>query len=133
MSYKFQGVFTRDDPTSLGLTEPGYAVLNLRPRYAQWGIKIRDEKGTLEQTVLPLLALGLRSGLALDYSTWAGPIDRLVGFRIEAGKIVEASRFSAESWDDDAESLFMTQMSDYGLSPEDGGYFAPFDRSGFPG
>jgi hypothetical protein len=128
MGYQFRGLFTRQDPTSLGLDEREYTIRDLRPRYPFWGVRIRDEKVALEHAVLDLVRAGLNSGLALSYSTWAGPLDHLAGFEVDAAKIVETSRFEADNSPDELSSLFGSRMTEYGLPPGENGFFSPFVR-----
>src|SRR5262245_31679150 len=101
MAYWFRGVFTRQDPTSLGLTDREYTIRDLRPRYPLWGVRLRDQDVALEHAIIELISAGLSSGLALDYSTWAGSIEHLAGFHVDAAKIVEASRFDVDDSDVD--------------------------------
>jgi len=130
MGYQFQGVFTRQDPTGLGFDDRAYTIRDLRPGYPFWGIRVRDEDVAVDHAVLELIRAGLTSGLALNYSTWAGPLEHLAGFRVDAAKIVEASRFDAyeDSSDEDLSSLFVVQMTEYGLPPGEKGVFFPFER-----
>jgi len=130
MGYRFRGVFTRQDPTSLGLADRGYTIRDLRPRYPFWGVRLPDGRVAFEQAIIQLISAGVSSGLALDYSTWAGPLEHLAGFQVDSAHIVDASRFDADdSSDVDLRSLFVSKMTEYGLAPEEGGLFFPFKRS----
>src|SRR4051794_30452333 len=126
MGYQFRGVFTRQDPTSLSLVEREYTVRDLKPRYPFWGVRFRDEDVAFEHAIIQLIRAGLSSGLALSYSTWAGLVEHLAGFQVDAATIVEASRFDADdSSDVDLSSLFVSKMTEYGLPPgEDSSFFA---------
>src|SRR5262245_52027119 len=129
MGYKFRGVFTTQDPTSIGLADHEYTIRDLRPRYPFWGVRLRDKNVGLEQGIIRLIRAGLRSGLALSYSTWAGPLEHLAGFQVDAAKIVEASRFDEDDSSDlDLSSLFVSKMTEYGLPPGEGGFFFAFAR-----
>jgi hypothetical protein len=126
MGYRFRGVFTRQDPTSLGLADGEYTIRDLRPRYPFWGVRLRDENVAFEQAIIQLIGAGLSSGLALSYSTWAGPLEHLAGFQVDAARIVEASRFDVDdSSEVDLSSLFVSKLTEYGLPlGEDGSFFA---------
>ena len=129
MGYQFRGVFTRQDPTSLSLADREYTIRDLKPRYPLWGVRLRDEDVALEHAIIQLIRAGVSSGLVLSYSTWAGPLEHLAGFQVDAAKIVEASRFDADdSSDVDLSSLFVTKMAEYGLPLGEGGFFVPFAR-----
>jgi hypothetical protein len=126
MGYQFRGVFTRQDPTILSLGDRQYTIRDLRPRYPFWGVRLRDEDVALEHASTHLIRAGLRSGFALSYSTWAGPLEHLAGFEVDAAKIVEASRFDVDDCSDvDLSSLFVSKMTECGLPPgKDGAFFA---------
>jgi len=128
LGYRFRGVFTRQDPTRFSLADREYTIRDLRPRYPFWGVRLRDEDVAFEHAIVQLIRAGLSSGLALSYSTWAGPLEHIAGFQVDAAKIVEASRFDADDSEADLSSLFVSKMTEYGLSPEGGFFFFPFER-----
>jgi hypothetical protein len=101
---------------------------DLRPRYPFWGVRVRDEDVSLEHAVFERVRAGLSSGLALSYSTWAEPLDHLAGFKVDADKIVEASRFDADDSSDELSPLFVSKMTEYGLPSGENGFFFPFAR-----
>jgi len=137
--YEFQGVFTRQSCMSLRLDCRKYTLRDLRPSYPFCGIRIHprfDEAGDdvirLEDAALEIIEGGLASGLALSYFCWGGELEHFAGFEIDNFMIIAASRFDSgfESSEDELLAFFVSKMSEYGLPPEDSGFFFPF-VSGF--
>ena len=135
--YEFQGVFTRQSCMSLRLDCRKYTLRDLRPSYPFCGIRVHprfNEAGDnvirLEDAALEIIEGGLSAGLALSYVTWGGQLEHLAGFEIEDSMIIAASHFDSgfESSEDELLAFFVSKMSEYGIPPEDNGFFFPFER-----
>jgi len=134
--YVFEGVFTRQDCSKLPLDPRKYTRRDLRPAYPFWGIRahssfedVVDNSLGLDDAILPMIEVGLTSGLALSYATFGGPVEYLAVFEIQDSAVVLESRFESvsDSMDDELLAIFIEKMSGYGIPPEPTGFFFPFE------
>lgn len=136
MAYWFKGAFTPQECGSAAVDLGKYAVRDLRPTYRFHAIRRRVRQTTspkdhvdVDVVAEELMRWGLRSALVLSYATFGGRMDHLAGVEVQAGRIVEATRFDSSSVpDDDLQELFIAKLTGYGLPPREDGFLFLFVR-----
>ena len=132
--YSFNGAFSSEDFSCLGLDDALFTWRDLRPAHSLYGVRFVMSESSDHEIALGdfgslLIEAGVSSALVLSYHTWGGSLDHVFGFFIKDRCIDMQSRFDSKDLSEKASvELFRSQLQHLGVTLPSNGYFSPFER-----